>query len=221
MGRVLFELFVPHDQLVIARYGPHYVGVEYEADMDEARKAIAAREIRIIRDIGIAIHTHPADCFGVSFEFTDQYFHDRDWSALGGPMKTAEYWRRHPLGLTGLKRYSVAVQDIDAARDFFQGFLSAVIVYEEPRQAVAARAVGLRVADAVVELITPVGEGALRQHLHRFGDGIRSTVFGVRDIEEAKRYFAGRRIDLLPGDAPNTWATPAEHNLGLIFEFSP
>jgi hypothetical protein len=80
--------------------------------------------------------------------------------------------------------------------------------------------VGLRIADAVVELITPVGEGTLQRHLHRFGDGIRSTVFRVGDIEQAKRYFAERRINLLPGDAPNTWAMPAEHNLGLIFEFS-
>ena len=220
MGRVLFELFVPHDQLLIARYGPHYVGVEYEADMDEVRKVIAARGMRIIRDVGIAVHTHPAECFGVSFEFTDQYFHDRDWPLLGGPIKPAEYWREHPLGLTGLKGYAVAVSDIDAARDFFQGFLSAVVVYEEPRPAVAARAVGLRVADAVVELITPVGEGTLQRHLHRFGDGIRSTMFRVRDIGRARRYFAERRVDLVPGDAPNTLAMPAEQNLGLIFEFS-
>jgi hypothetical protein len=155
MGRVLFELFVPHDQLVIARYGPHYVGIEYEADMGEVRKAIAARGIRIIRDIGIAVHTHPADCFGVSFEFTDQYFHDRDWPLLGGPMKPAEYWRQHPLGLAGLKGYVIAVSELDAARDFLQSFLGAAVVYEEPRPAVAARAVGLRIADAVVELITP------------------------------------------------------------------
>jgi catechol 2,3-dioxygenase-like lactoylglutathione lyase family enzyme len=220
MGRVLFELFVPHDQLVIARYGPHYVGIEYEADMDEVREAIAARGIRIIRDIGIALHTHPADCFGVSFEFTDQYFHDRDWPLLGGPMKSAEYWRHHPLGLTGLKGNAVAVHEIDAAREFFQSFLAAEVVYEEPRPAVAARAVGLRVADAVIELITPAGEGALQRHLHRFGDGIRSTVFRVGDIERAKRYFAERRINLLPGDAPNTWAIPPDDNLGLIFEFS-
>ena len=220
MGRVLFELFVPHDQLVIARYGPHYVGIEYEADMGEVRKAIAARGIRIIRDIGIAVHTHPADCFGVSFEFTDQYFHDRDWPLLGGPMKPAEYWRQHPLGLAGLKGYVIAVSELDAARDFLQSFLGAAVVYEEPRPAVAARAVGLRIADAVVELITPVGEGTLQRHLHRFGDGIRSTVFRVGDIEQAKRYFADRRIKPLPGDAPDTWAVPAEHNQGLIFEFS-
>jgi hypothetical protein len=220
MGRVLFELFVPHDQLVIARYGPHYVGMEYEADMDEVRKVIAARGIRIIRDIGIAVHTHPADCFGVSFEFTDNYFHDRDWPLLGGPMKSAEYWRQHPLGLTGLRGYSIAVSDIGAAQAFMQGFLSGVVLYEEPRPALAARAVGLKVADSLVELITPVGDGAMQRHLHRCGNGIRSTLFRVHDVGQAKRYFAERGIDLVAGDGPDSWSIPAQHNLGVIFEFS-
>jgi hypothetical protein len=220
MGRVLFEVFVPHDQLVMARYGPHYVGIEYDADMDEVRKVIAARGIRIIRDIGVAVHTHPADCFGVSFEFTDNYFHDMDWPLLGGPMKSAEYWREHPLGLTGLKGCTMAVYDIDAARDFLQSFLSAEVVYEEARPAVAARAVGLRAGDSVMELLTPVGEGTLQRHLHRFGDGIRSTIFRVADLEQAKRYFAERGTKLIPGAAPSTWTLPPEHNQGVIFEFS-
>ncbi|TAL04553.1 MAG: hypothetical protein EPO08_01055 [Rhodospirillaceae bacterium] len=222
MGRVIFELFVPHDFLLNFRYGPHYVGVEYQADMDKVREAVAAHGIRIVRDIGVAIHTHPADCFGVAFEFYGNYFHDNDWPLLGGQkMRPAAYWRdEHPLGLTGLKSYTVAVSDIDAAKTFFQSFLSAEVVYEAPRAAIAARAVGLQVADAVVELITPVKDGTLQRHLHQFGDGIRSTVFGVRDIEQARRYFTERGVNLVPGGAPNTFAVPAEANLGVIFEFS-
>ena len=220
LGRVIFELFVPYAELLIARYGPHYLGVEYQADMDEVRSVIAARGIRIIRDIGVALHTHPADGYGMSFEFYGDYFHDRDWPLLGGPIKSADHWREHPLGLTGIKAYSVVVADIDAAREFFQTFLSAVPVYEEARPAVAGRAVGLEVSDAVVELITPVGDGALRQHLQRFGEGIRSTVFGVRDTGRARRYLAGRGVTVTAGDAPDTLAIPAEQNLGLRFEFS-
>jgi hypothetical protein len=45
-------------------------------------------------------------------------------------------------------------------------------------------------------------------------------VFRVRDIGRARRYFAERGIDLVPGDTPNSLALPAERNLGLIFEFS-
>ena len=55
----------------------------------------------------------------------------------------------------GLKGYTVAVSDIDAASNFLRTFLAAEVLYQAPREAVAARAVGFQVADAVVELITP------------------------------------------------------------------
>jgi hypothetical protein len=222
IGRVIFELFVPHEFLTSVRYGPHYVGLEYQADVDVVREAVAERGIRIVRDIGVALHTHPADCFGLSFEFYGGYFHDNDWPLLGGnKMKSADYWRdEHPLGLTGLKGYSVAVHDIEAASAFFQSFVSAVPIYEEARPAVAARAIGLQVSDEVVELITATGDGPLQRHLYRYGDGIRSTNFGCRDIEQLRRYFAERGVELVPGDAPGALSVPAEANLGAIFQFS-
>jgi hypothetical protein len=222
IGRVIFELFVPHEFLTTVRYGPLYVGIEYQADVDVVREAVAERGIRIVRDIGVALHTHPADCFGVSFEFYGGYFHDNDWPLLGNSkMKSEAYWRdEHPLGLTGLKGYSVAVHDIDAASAFYRSFVSAKPVYEEARPAVAARAIGLHVSDDVVELITPTGDGPLQRHLHRYGDGIRATNFGCRDLAQVERYFAERGLALVPGDAPNSLAVPAEANLGGIFQFS-
>src|SRR5579871_2969374 len=101
LGRGIMELFVPYDFLVSARYGPHHVGVEYQADIETVRAAIAERGIRVIRDIGLAMHTHPADCFGIAFEFYGGSFHEREWDLLGGRMKPASYWRdAHPLGIT-------------------------------------------------------------------------------------------------------------------------
>jgi catechol 2,3-dioxygenase-like lactoylglutathione lyase family enzyme len=221
MGQVIFELFVPYDFLICARYGPHYLGLEWQADMDDVRAAVTEHNIRIVRDIGLALHTDPADCFGVSYEFYSGYFHDRDWPPLGGKIKSAEYWRdEHPLGLTGLKGYTHVVEDVEAASAFLQSFLGAEQVHDEARPAIAARAIGLRVADAAIELLTPVGEGAIWQHLHRHGQGIRSTVFGVRDIAQARRYFAERDVPLEPGSSEGSIAVPAAANLGLIFEFS-
>jgi hypothetical protein len=222
IGRVIFEMFVPYEFLTTVRYGPHYIGIEYQADVDVVRKAIAERGIRIVRDIGIALHTHPADGFGVALEFYGGYFHDNYWELLGGStMRSVGYWRdEHPLGLTGLKAYSIAVHDIDAASAFFRSLLGGEPVYEMARPAGNARGIGLQVADAVIELIAPVGEGALQRHLHRYGDGIRSVVFGCRDIEQVRRYFDERGIALVAGDAPGSLAVPAEANLGVIFEFS-
>lgn len=221
MGRVIFEYFVPYDFLVCARYGPHYVGLEYQANMEEVRAAVADHGIGVVRDIGLALHTDPADCFGVSYEFYDGYFHDRDWPMLGGgPISPAEYWREeHPLGLTGLVGHTHAVHDIVAAGAFLQSFLGAEPVHEAPRPAIAAREIRFKVADAVIELVTPIGDGPLRDHLLRHGEGIRSTVFGVRDLEQARHYFGQRSVPLIEGTSDPSIAVPAEANRGLIFEF--
>jgi len=219
IGRVIIEYFSPEVFLLNSRYGPHYLGMEYQADMDQVRDVIRAHGIRIAWDIGTALFTHPADCLGVSFEFYGKSFHDQP--VLGGRMKSPAYWRdEHPLGLTGLKAYSIAVADIDAASAFLQGFLGAAFTYEAARPAVAARAIGFQIADSMVELLTPVGDGALRRYLERFGQGIYSTTFGTADIDRARRYFAKQGIDLVPGAAPGALAIPAEANLGVIFEFS-
>ncbi len=48
IGRVIFQVFSPHDTLLHARFGPHYVGIEYTVpNVDEARDATNARGIRI------------------------------------------------------------------------------------------------------------------------------------------------------------------------------
>jgi catechol 2,3-dioxygenase-like lactoylglutathione lyase family enzyme len=221
IGRVIIELFAPHAFLLNARYGAHYLGVEYQADMAEVRAAVAEHGVRLVRDIGAAVHTHPADCFGVAFEFYSGQFHDRDWPTLGGPIKPAEHWREaHPLGLTGLKGYTLAVEDVAAASGFLQSFLGAEPVYQAPRPSLAAQAVGLQVADAVIELLGPVGDGAIEQHLRRFGQGIRSTVFGVRNLDVARRELASRGVDLAAGGAPDRFAISPGSNLGLMFEFA-
>jgi hypothetical protein len=220
LGRGIFELFVPYDFLFCARYGAHHVGVEYQADMATVRAAIAERGIRIIRDIGLALHTHPADCFGIAFEFYDGSFHERDWDLLGGTMKPAGYWRdTHPLGITGLKGYSLAVRDGEGAAGFLESFLGAVPLYEADRQGVAARARVYRVADGEVELLTASGPGPLAEHLQRYGDGIYATQYVVRDLNEAAAYFTAKGAAHVPGTAADSLAIPAEANRGVVFEF--
>jgi hypothetical protein len=230
MGGVLFELFFPSVYLFNARYGPHYVGVEYQADMDVVCRAVAERKMRIIRESryerdlagnpGYALHTHPADAFGVSYEFYHDDFHRWNWPLLGGTIKPAEQWASHPLGLTGQKGYSHAVHDIEAASAFLQSFLGGTPIYETERSTIGARAIGLKIADIVVELLTPTGDGELARHLYRYGDGVRSTVFSVRNIDQAKRYLAERGLPIVSGATPGSIAVPAEANLGVIFEFA-
>ena len=218
IGGVVIELFMPHDWLLTARIGPHYLGVEYQAEMETVRAAIDAQGLRIVRDIGAALHTHPADGHGVAYEFYAGTFHDRAWPLIGGRYKPAEWWRdHHPLGLTGLDAISAVVEDLEAAGAFLQRFLGAEPTYRTGRE--GAEVAGFRVAGSTYELMAPAGPGPIADHLRRLGQGIRSTRFGIRDLDLARRWFGERGVGLVAGDAPGTLAIQAEANLGLLFEF--
>jgi catechol 2,3-dioxygenase-like lactoylglutathione lyase family enzyme len=228
-GSVLFEAFCPAVWLLGARYGPHVVGVEYQADMATVVAAVAERGMRIIRESryerdlagnpGYALHTHPADGFGVSYEFYHDDFHTWNWPELGGRIRPVADWAGHPLGHAGQWGYTHVVADIDAASAFLQGFLSAKPVYEAERPEIGGRALGLRIADVTVELQTPTGPGELARHHYRYGDGIRSTVFAVRSVAAARAHLAARGLPIVPGSLPGAVAVPAEANQGVIFEF--
>lgn len=222
MGRVIFEPFVPGVWLTSSRYGPHWLGIEYQVDMDEARAAIADHGIRIVRDVGLAVHTHPADTLGIAFEFYDGSFHEREWALLDGArMNSAAHWRdAHPLGLTGLKAISIVVEALDPAIAFLTTFLSAEPVYDEARPAIGAHAIGLRIADSVLELLLPTGEGPIAAALRRYGPGIRSTILGVRDLEQARAYFTQRGVAPAEADRPDAFAIAPQANLGLMMEFA-
>jgi catechol 2,3-dioxygenase-like lactoylglutathione lyase family enzyme len=112
------------------------------------------------------------------------------------------------------------VADIDAAATFFQDFMHATVVHEAARPEVGGRAVGLALGDSVAELFTPTEDGVIQRYLARYGDGIRSMVFTVRDLERARSFVADRGITLQPGDAPETPAIAAEDHCGLLFGFS-
>ena len=219
LGGVLFEMFVPHQFLLNGRYGPHWVGLEYQVtDLAATRAVLAERDIELIRDIGIAIHTDPQPCFGVAFEFYDHSFFNEpfDWREA---LKSARYWEHeHPLGLMGLKRYSVAVSDLNAALDFYQEMFGIEVLYEDDSASQSVRKTGVQLANTVVELLTPTGDGPIARHLQRYGDGLRSVVFQVRSLDQAIHHFAGHDITLVLGDSEGALAIPAEHNRGVIME---
>lgn len=221
IGGVILELFVPPAFLLHARIGPHYLGIEYEATMAETRAAVAAHDVRIIRDLEVAVHVDPQDCHGVAFEFYEGSFYDNDPPTLTHPMRPAAYWRdEHPLGLTGLKAYTLGVSDIEGADRFLQSLLQAKSLYAETRPAIGARASGLQVADSVIELLTPTGEGLFRRTLEKKGQGIHTAVFRVKSLKQAQSFFDARGIGMLPGTAPERFAIDPAVSLGVGFEFS-
>lgn len=219
VGRVIFELFAPGVYLLNARYGPHYLGVEYQADMEEVRSALAERGIRIVRGGDIALHVHPDDAFGVALEFYAGEFHSGEWPLIGGPIKPSAYWRdSHALGIGDQYGYAVTVRDIVRASAFFQDLLSAQMLSDEICIPAAARVIRLRIADTTMELLTPTADGPLERHLARYGDGILSTIIFARDLEEMRRQLCDRGLAVEEGSLPGRLAvTVGDHGPRIEF----
>jgi catechol 2,3-dioxygenase-like lactoylglutathione lyase family enzyme len=229
LGGVMFEFFAPKERgergqgRLLDRFGDHYSGIEYRVpDVVAARQLCEAQGVRIINDVGHFFHTYPGSCLGISFELWDG-----DWHAPHpdnprfNDVHPASYWRdEHPMGVTGLARISVAVEDLDAALGIFQTFTGAPVIAKVERPRAAATGVQLQAGDAVFELLAPTGEGAVSDYLARYGQRIRSTVFRVADLGRVERYLEGQGFSLVPGDADDARAIPPEQNKHLLFEFT-
>ncbi len=221
IGGLVIELFAPNNFMLNSRTGPHYLGIEYEANLDEARAAVADHGLRIIRDITLAIHTDPRQGFGVDYEFFDGTFYGPDVVHLKKHTLSAEHWRdENPIGFTGFRGYTHAVADIAAASRFLQSFLGAKPAYEVERPGIGAQAIGLTVSDHIVELLTPSGPGILMQDMLRTGEGIRSTLYGVKDIGQTRAWLESKGAPLIEGTTPGSLAVDPAANLGILFEFA-
>ncbi|WP_175364371.1 VOC family protein [Mycobacterium lentiflavum] len=219
---VLFELFSPNEYLLNARYGAHYLGLEYEvADLDDTRRRLRVHGIDLVRDIGAAIHTEPSQCFGVALEFFQGNFHRDgivDWKE---PLHPVDHWRtKHPLGLTGLSHYNVVVAKHQEALDFYRNVLAAAVIDQSERRQIGAQVTRLRLADTQIELMSPLGPGPILEQLHRYGDGMRSVALCVEDLASAAEQLSRWDIPFGPGDGDRSIAIDPRSNRGLLMELT-
>lgn len=221
VGGLIVELFEPKNFMLHGRIGPHHLGIEFEADLGEARAAAADHGIRIMRDIGLAIHTDPLTSLGADYEFYDGTFYgDSPTHLRGSHALPAAHWAAHPIGYTESFGYTHAVADLEAAGAFVQSFLGGELLYEADRPAMGARAAGFRIANGLCELIAPVADGALRREMLITGRGMRSTLHGVADAGRARAWLEGRGLRLVEGSAPGRFAVDPRDNLGIRYEFA-
>jgi len=222
MGGGLFEYFAPEAYLLNARYGPFHLGVEYQANMDDVREVLANRNIRIIRDIGVAVHTHPQDTLGVSFEFYGENFKGRQWEDIGREIAPVSYWRNeHHMGMSGLLGFSMVTADLDEAVASLANWLQCDVTSERDRPELDARMRTLVLADSRIEVLAPTGDGEVSRFLARYGQGMRSTVFGIADGEKASAFLHQRKLNFTRHASDGRLTVSPESNAGLIFEFAP
>ena len=166
--------------------------------------------------------TFQEECHGVSFEI-----HDGDWYSEPSPsryveeMKRARYWRdEHPLGVHSFY-FTVAVNDLEASSIFFSHLCGTSVEYESDRPPSHARAVRLRLGDTILELLSPTGDGDVRDFVERNGERIRSVVFAVKDMTAVQSHFGSKGVPLILGDHPGGLAVLPASNLGVLYEFVP
>ncbi|HVW42686.1 MAG TPA: VOC family protein [Amycolatopsis sp.] len=224
IGDVCIELFAPRDAesllgASLTRYGPSWHSFEWQVpDLDAARQAFQERGVRLPTDRPDAFFmTHPADCHGMLLELTplemagDPRIRE-GWSAAP--------WREHPLGITGLHNLSVAVRDVAAASDWLTDLVDGATVRYRSR-ITGADAVGVGVADHVVELVQPTGDsGPVADYLSRFGQRLRSIEFGVEDLPRAVAHLRSAGLTVIEGSRDGAQAIRESDNWGVRWEFA-
>jgi catechol 2,3-dioxygenase-like lactoylglutathione lyase family enzyme len=235
LGDVITEAFCPRgiaergQGRLLGLYGEHYLGVEFEVvDVAETRRTCERLGVRIIRDEGHVIFTHPGACCGLAWELFEGDFHRAPHGGYEGDegspaswiqLKSPTWWRdEHPLGVVGLSRVTVGVQDLDAAITQFQSVVAAEIVDRPDRP--AATAAQLLAGETVFELLAPTDEGPLSAFVERYGDRMKSAVYRVADLGRVEAHLIERGVTPEPGDAPGTLAVPRAEVMNLGFEFS-
>lgn len=92
----------------------------------------------------------------------------------------------------------IAVQDIEAARRFYEQGLGLKLTHLEEVAAQGVRVAFLPVGESEIELLEPLGEeGPVASFLAKRGEGIHHVCLEVQDIEAAMAQLAEQGFQLL------------------------
>jgi Glyoxalase/Bleomycin resistance protein/Dioxygenase superfamily len=225
VGGEIIEVLAPKimDQAegkLLAKYGPHYQGVEIMVpSVSESLEIMKQRGVEILLERGVDFYTRPSATQGVCLQV-----YDRDWHAdpppapYVNPVQTGQWWEAHPIGYRGLHHLSFACTDLEEAARFWCELTGGMTTYRAQRPAVAASVVGLDIG-IPVELIAPTGAGPIAEYIDRYGPRIWATTYAVRDLDATTTYFASRGIKLTAGDSSDSMMVPPDRNLHVVYQF--
>jgi len=97
---------------------------------------------------------------------------------------------------------SIVVEDFDAAYDFYANTLGLEVLKVEESELHGVKAAFLKVGDMMVEIIHPLGEGAIADFLQKRGPGFHHVAFEVEDLPEALDEVVGAGLRVLGDPKP-------------------
>jgi methylmalonyl-CoA/ethylmalonyl-CoA epimerase len=97
---------------------------------------------------------------------------------------------------------SIVVEDFDAAYDFYANTLGLEVLKVEESELHGVKAAFMKVGDMMIEIIRPLGEGAIADFLAKRGPGFHHVAFEVTDLPEALDEVAARGLRVLGDPKP-------------------
>jgi catechol 2,3-dioxygenase-like lactoylglutathione lyase family enzyme len=225
VGGEIFELLAPKvldkaEGKQLARYGPHYQGVEILVpSLPESLQAVRERGIDILLERSTDFFTKPSATLGVCLQFYAGNWHaDPPPAPYVNPLRPARWWQEHPIGYRGLHHISFACNDLVEAERFWCELTDGTVTHRAERPDAGGTAVGLDIG-IPVELVAPTGPGRVQEFLDRYGPRIWATTFAVSDMAATEAHFTSHGVTLEPGDVPGSMMVPPECNLHVVYQF--
>jgi hypothetical protein len=215
------------------RFGQHYHSLAWYVDADDIKPLfdrLRARGVRVAKpgggmfpdgdiDPGNTIFTHPKDTFG-QLEFEGLADHWRRSDPRFSEGWSTAYWRdEHPLGIVRASHLTTLVNDLDRARDLYEGSLDATVFHTEstPEGESLFLTVG---ADCVVELLRPRSADSLAgRDLASNGELPHACTFAVRDLDAAERHVDKLGIGVVDRTPDAFTLNPADA-FGAVYSFT-
>lgn len=97
---------------------------------------------------------------------------------------------------------SIVVEDFDAAYEFYANTLGLEVLKVEESELHGVKAAFLKVGDMMIEIIQPLGEGAIADFLEKRGPGFHHVAFEVEDLPEALDEVSGAGVRVLGKPKP-------------------
>lgn len=226
VGDTCIELFSPRTPTSslgrqLSRFGDCWHSLEWKVpDLEAAKATLDERNIRQGSYYpGSFLMTHPKDSHGMILEMCP---HEMPNDPRLEPDWTPAPWSdEHPIGIVGLNYLSVAVRDLPGAAEFLTDLVGAEPIYEIDREPAGGRAVGLRIADHVIELLAPTrSSGPAGSYMERFGPRMRSIIFQVKSLRALEIYLAERQLRTVPGDFTGATGIDPADNYGVLWQFT-
>ena len=132
----------------------------------------------------------------------------------------ANWWRdHHPLGIEGLQSVGVSVDNLQQARDLFEGKFGWPEIARRSLPDEQANCASFFVGDVVIEAMEPIGADSPVARHRRDCQGMYCLTFKVRSAEAAANYLRGKGYRLI-GDVGKRFAIDPDQAFSRLLYFT-